>query len=124
MLFRSAHADFASTRKRDPGYRFPWKQLADAGFGLWPDEPLADPPPGFDPWQALRLLGYPLEQDASEGHPAIVRAFHRRFRGDEGDVLDAQDARILHALTRQERSEEHTSELQSLMRISYAVFCL
>src|SRR3546814_6506181 len=29
------------------------------------------------------------------------------------------------SLTRQlERSEEHTSELQSLMRISYAVFCL
>src|SRR3546814_9648149 len=30
----------------------------------------------------------------------------------------------LEALTRQTRSEEHTSELQSLMRISYAVFCL
>src|SRR3546814_8865671 len=27
-------------------------------------------------------------------------------------------------LLRAERSEEHTSELQSLMRISYAVFCL
>src|SRR3546814_6835870 len=27
-------------------------------------------------------------------------------------------------LQRQPRSEEHTSELQSLMRISYAVFCL
>src|SRR3546814_1092022 len=26
--------------------------------------------------------------------------------------------------TRTKRSEEHTSELQSLMRISYAVFCL
>src|SRR3546814_1670981 len=26
--------------------------------------------------------------------------------------------------TRRSRSEEHTSELQSLMRISYAVFCL
>src|SRR3546814_7869753 len=26
--------------------------------------------------------------------------------------------------SRQQRSEEHTSELQSLMRISYAVFCL
>src|SRR3546814_9756478 len=26
--------------------------------------------------------------------------------------------------TSQDRSEEHTSELQSLMRISYAVFCL
>jgi len=95
-----AHADFAPTRKRDPGFRFPWKQLADAGFGLWPEEPLAEPPPGFDPWQALRLLGYPLEQDDSVGHAAIVRAFHRRFRGDENDVLDAQDARILYALTR------------------------
>src|SRR3546814_6749977 len=28
------------------------------------------------------------------------------------------------ALIRRHRSEEHTSELQSLMRISYAVFCL
>src|SRR3546814_2579571 len=27
-------------------------------------------------------------------------------------------------LTHERRSEEHTSELQSLMRISYAVFCL
>src|SRR3546814_2677794 len=33
--------------------------------------------------------------------------------GDDGDVV-----------TRGLRSEEHTSELQSLMRISYAVFCL
>src|SRR3546814_7290667 len=29
-----------------------------------------------------------------------------------------------HPPRRQPRSEEHTSELQSLMRISYAVFCL
>src|SRR3546814_6370543 len=29
-----------------------------------------------------------------------------------------------HARRRRPRSEEHTSELQSLMRISYAVFCL
>src|SRR3546814_3172565 len=29
-----------------------------------------------------------------------------------------------HALIKKLRSEEHTSELQSLMRISYAVFCL
>src|SRR3546814_1254742 len=29
-----------------------------------------------------------------------------------------------HASDRHRRSEEHTSELQSLMRISYAVFCL
>src|SRR3546814_5222953 len=30
----------------------------------------------------------------------------------------------LNSLGSSERSEEHTSELQSLMRISYAVFCL
>src|SRR3546814_4751513 len=33
-----------------------------------------------------------------------------------------RDRHVLKALRR--RSEEHTSELQSLMRISYAVFCL
>src|SRR3546814_7318934 len=32
--------------------------------------------------------------------------------------------RLSHAARLQPRSEEHTSELQSLMRISYAVFCL
>src|SRR3546814_10570845 len=38
-----------------------------------------------------------------------------------GDALDAGAARDEAVLI---RSEEHTSELQSLMRISYAVFCL
>src|SRR3546814_5869816 len=36
-------------------------------------------------------------------------------------LLAISDAR--NATRGQERSEEHTSELQSLMRISYAVFC-
>src|SRR3546814_3483941 len=31
---------------------------------------------------------------------------------------------VVESTTAQTRSEEHTSELQSLMRISYAVFCL
>src|SRR3546814_5436801 len=34
-----------------------------------------------------------------------------------------EDKRVL-AISLIQRSEEHTSELQSLMRISYAVFCL
>src|SRR3546814_4559765 len=37
-------------------------------------------------------------------------------------VADAASLRVLKAALY--RSEEHTSELQSLMRISYAVFCL
>jgi N-acetylmuramoyl-L-alanine amidase len=93
-----AHADMAPTRKRDPGALFPWKRLADAGFGLWPRTPLVDPPPGFDPWLAMARVGYPLDDRA-----AAVRAFHRHYRGrDDGDdasvTLDAEDARILHAL--------------------------
>src|SRR3546814_2147830 len=38
--------------------------------------------------------------------------------------LPVAPERERHAQQRIERSEEHTSELQSLMRISYAVFCL
>src|SRR3546814_4866681 len=38
--------------------------------------------------------------------------------------VHARHAVMIHLLRRRFRSEEHTSELQSLMRISYAVFCL
>src|SRR3546814_8877822 len=37
---------------------------------------------------------------------------------------DRSDRRMVPMFDRKWRSEEHTSELQSLMRISYAVFCL
>src|SRR3546814_1577581 len=46
---------------------------------------------------------------------------HRHARPDAG--VSSSAAPIANSDTR-ERSEEHTSELQSLMRISYAVFCL
>src|SRR3546814_2454429 len=38
--------------------------------------------------------------------------------------VDAVDEQADRRIDRGDRSEEHTSELQSLMRISYAVFCL
>src|SRR3546814_8176645 len=38
--------------------------------------------------------------------------------------LATQTAKATEEIASQIRSEEHTSELQSLMRISYAVFCL
>src|SRR3546814_1204094 len=43
---------------------------------------------------------------------------------DERQVCCADGHRALVRLRSTLRSEEHTSELQSLMRISYAVFCL
>src|SRR3546814_4567914 len=45
-------------------------------------------------------------------------------RGARGDGEPAQPHRAAPAATAAGRSEEHTSELQSLMRISYAVFGL
>src|SRR3546814_10221338 len=47
---------------------------------------------------------------------------HRIDRGDAEQEADDRIGRRPASLA--ERSEEHTSELQSLMRISYAVFCL
>src|SRR3546814_8615305 len=47
---------------------------------------------------------------------------HPRLDLVERQILRGQDARLRPAA--RQRSEEHTSELQSLMRISYAVFCL
>src|SRR3546814_6304477 len=41
-----------------------------------------------------------------------------------GEVLSVMKALADEGMTMAVRSEEHTSELQSLMRISYAVFCL
>src|SRR3546814_9638925 len=66
------------------------------------------------------------------------RHAHREFGIEELEAADARaepaTAETRHRVDRQhlglvaaqcgERSEEHTSELQSLMRISYAVFCL
>src|SRR3546814_8964508 len=45
-------------------------------------------------------------------------------RNPVGVGLHQQFDRFQEELFGQDRSEEHTSELQSLMRISYAVFCL
>src|SRR3546814_9648726 len=44
--------------------------------------------------------------------------------GDSRVAADPGRIELHHPGTRKIRSEEHTSELQSLMRISYAVFCL
>src|SRR3546814_7791183 len=73
-----------------------------------------------------------LRQIAERRNPARVLFHHELISFTE--TADGVEARIRNRDTGEEfpvtaryligRSEEHTSELQSLMRISYAVFCL
>src|SRR3546814_2719538 len=60
---------------------------------------------------------------ARQVRPAPARPPRVAYRLDR-QLFVLKIARAIHAAILHERSEEHTSELQSLMRISYAVFCL
>src|SRR3546814_9526397 len=64
----------------------------------------------------------PLMDDSAQKPFMPADAFGRSLSGFGVNILVSDVAATLAFL--QERSEEHTSELQSLMRISYAVFCL
>src|SRR3546814_2623081 len=74
----------------------------------------------------LRILLGRAGQDADTGAAAgdlgqdVAGAAVRRHRHAGAEMIARQTPEALALL----RSEEHTSELQSLMRISYAVFCL
>src|SRR3546814_6469980 len=70
--------------------------------------------------QAARLAGKDQRREVGE------LLFHALQHGLVGIVGDLPDRLAAPAIGRPGggRSEEHTSELQSLMRISYAVFCL
>src|SRR3546814_2320524 len=93
-----------------------------------------------EPVHLLRDLADPRRLDRRAGNlvPARIQLAHDRPAGDpRGDAGPLPGRRALRAVPlhpargaalgpvrRGLRSEEHTSELQSLMRISYAVFCL
>src|SRR3546814_8258117 len=79
---------------------------------------------------AKRRLAYTGRADEAENGPfQLVRSRLNRQIFDDPvlDLVECEMVRIKHFLRYLQiffRSEEHTSELQSLMRISYAVFCL
>src|SRR3546814_7903741 len=79
----------------------------------------------------FRIVAVDVE-DRCLHHLGRVRRIRRRARvgriGGEADLVVDDDvdgaAGTVAAQLAERRSEEHTSELQSLMRTSYAVFCL
>jgi N-acetylmuramoyl-L-alanine amidase len=87
-----AHSDIAPGRKRDPGEKFDWRRLAEAGAGLWvePVAPGADP--GLGPGdegervaalqRSLLEYGYGVELTSTYGTglEKVVEAFQRHFR--------------------------------------------
>jgi N-acetylmuramoyl-L-alanine amidase len=89
------HGDIAPTRKNDPNFRFPWNTLSKAGFGLWYDENLAPAKPDFNPFIALRIIGYDLKDTT-----AAIRSFKRHFLQDTTKRLNAVDTLVLSNLQR------------------------
>lgn len=106
-----AHSDVAPMRKQDPGEKFPWAALADAGIGHWV-EPLPVSGGRFfqegdsgEPVEALQtmlaLYGYGVDVDGGYNAQtsAVVAAFQRHFRPARVDgVADASTIGTLHRL--------------------------
>src|SRR3546814_4948026 len=101
-------------------FRFPdgdrqYPDAADRLFRRWR---------GRQPFRDQRHRGCRRHADHHLARPRAhhdeLRADLRALRGDRAHLIPV----FLAGRRTRRRSEEHTSELQSLMRISYAVFCL
>src|SRR3546814_5029285 len=79
------------------------------------------------------ILSHQLEEEIRQKYQTQLATEKKRFDQEQEQLNQAKEAfeqkkrqeneLFQERLEKQLRSEEHTSELQSLMRISYAVFC-
>src|SRR3546814_1668930 len=114
--------------RRHPDYRHDWlrRRRRPEAAKRWGLRVLEDP--GLDARNA-HPVWFPdhdsvvqLYPDADPPPNALVFEFWR-IPGDKRLIHDGKRLMLV-TQSPDHRSEEHTSELQSLMRISYAVFCL
>ena len=91
------HEDIAPGRKVDPNVYFPWRKLADSGFGIWwSDTSNVVVPPNFNSIEALRIVGYDTRDSL-----AVIQTFKRKFEQiDKSSTLDEADKKILYTLYR------------------------
>jgi N-acetylmuramoyl-L-alanine amidase len=89
------HADIAPTRKNDPNVNFPWKQLADSGYGLWwNDTTGVEVPSDFNALQAMRIIGYDIRDSF-----AVIQAFKRKYEQlDKDSIITDADRKVLFTL--------------------------
>lgn len=106
------HSDVAPRRKQDPGERFPWRELAANGHGLWVEPPAAPGAAlkiGDDGIAVLALrgalarLGYdltvkgPFDDDLA----VVITAFQRHWRPERcAGIADGDTRARLMALLR------------------------
>lgn len=106
-----AHSDVAPVRKLDPGEKFDWKLLAQAGVGHWVEPApigggryfcIGERGQPIEALQAMfRLYGYNIDVSGTfdEQTKGVVEAFQRHFRQEKIDgVADASTIDTLHRL--------------------------
>lgn len=104
------HSDIAPQRKIDPGPKFPWKRLADAGLIQWPDAAkVAERRVGFEAglpdveWFQLQLAKHgfavPINGKLDEETVRVIMVFQMKYRPAKFDGMpDAETAAILDVL--------------------------
>ncbi|WP_088743746.1 N-acetylmuramoyl-L-alanine amidase [Cobetia sp. QF-1] len=115
------HSDIAPDRKTDPGPRFPWQQLHEAGIGAWPADSDINcfrrkltqdgMPPRHTLLKALALYGYSIDVDAPW---LAIAAFQAHFRaGAITGQFDTESAAILMALVARYRDGHECLDTQA-----------
>lgn len=88
------HADIAPGRKQDPSALFPWKTLAQKGFGIWQDEFLEEAPFDFKIEPALRIIGY-----NTKNLSAAIMAFKLHYiQTDTSPLLDRKTIDTIYSI--------------------------
>lgn len=89
------HGDIAPGRKVDPNVTFPWKRLADQGYGHWyGDTTNITVPENFNVSYALRIVGYDISK------PELAQtAFRRHFlQTEHAGELTREEKKVLFTL--------------------------
>ena len=112
------HADVQPENKTDPGPKFPWRQLAAAGVGAWPDAAdvnsyriffAAHPPSIALTQDALAAYGYgvPTNGGVDRRTHDVLCAFQNHFLPEHRTcIVDADTAAMVFALLAKYRAEE------------------
>src|SRR3546814_7818013 len=122
MRIRDGSSDVCSSDQSGEGL---WSQYLEVAIG--PDAEIFTKSPVLSTVGAGGDIGVRSDSDWNNPEPEIVLVAGpdgRAVGATLGNDVNLRDFEGRSALLLGKRSEEHTSELQSLMRISYAVVCL